>query len=327
MTLLLGKNDLDSAANLLKNGEIVAFPTETVYGLGAALFQPHAINKIFLVKGRPQDNPLIAHVSNFCQIEQIAQDLPPLFYPLFKAFFPGALTCIVPRRDEVPKEVSAGLPSIALRMPSHPIARQLIECLKEPIVAPSANLSGRPSATCADHVLHDFSGKIAAIIDGGSTPFGLESTVISLIGERPVLLRPGAISAASIESIIGQPLIRPSFNQSETPSSPGMKYRHYAPQTPIHLFYKEEELYDYLESRKQEGIYEVLSQKPLSKSLPVFCVWKPLNEPSFYSYLREADHHGREGILIFCDTLLCENEALMNRITKAANRHEPVLVQ
>lgn len=319
MVTRFNKDDIPLAAELLRQGEIVAFPTETVYGLGASIFQPQAIKKIFSAKGRPQDNPLIAHVSDLSQIEQIAQEIPELFYRLQEAFFPGPLTCVLKKSSKVPAEVSAGLSSIALRMPSHPIARQLIECLGEPIVAPSANISGRPSATCPDHVLNDFYGKIAAVIDGGKTPLGLESTVVSLLGERPVLLRPGMISAAAIEAVIGQPLERPLANSPiDSPASPGMKYRHYAPKTPIHLFYEETALYAHLENHSYQMSCDIFSRTPPSKALPLSCTWKPLTEALFYAYLREADLLNRMAILIFCDAQICKNEALMNRITKAA---------
>lgn len=310
MTKVLTCDDLAYAADLLKRGEVVAFPTETVYGLGASIFQPQAISKIFTVKGRPSDNPLIAHVSNFQQIAQIAQDIPQVFYALAEAFFPGPLTVVLRKKSCVPHCVSAGLDSIALRMPRHPVALGLIEALGEPIVAPSANLSGKPSSILCQHVLDDFSGKIAAVIDGGKTEYGIESTVISLIHEVPVLLRPGAISVASIEKVtqvIKQPV------QEGIPIAPGMKYRHYAPKAPITLFFNKKEFFA---SPKALGTSFVLSREPLQ--LPDACQWFPLNTADFYGILRQADASNCQSISIICDEPILQNHALMNRILKAS---------
>ena len=221
MTRIFHESQIEEAVSLLRMGKIIAFPTETVYGLGASIFQPNAISEIFKVKGRPQDNPLIAHVSNLEQVELIAQEIPPTFYDLADRFFPGPLTVVLKKRECVPPIVSAGLQSIALRMPSHRIARKLIESLGEPIVAPSANISGTPSSTRCEHVVEDFKGKIAGVIDGGPAVYGIESTVISLIDDIPVLLRPGAVSLEQLEEVIGKPLLTPSALDLSTPLSPG----------------------------------------------------------------------------------------------------------
>ena len=318
MTQILHEGQISEAVLLLKRGEIVAFPTETVYGLGASIFQPKAISEIFKVKGRPQDNPLIAHVSDLEQIEKIALDIPPVFYALSQQFFPGPLTIVLKRRSSVPSLVSAGLNSIALRMPSHPIARSLIHELGEPIVAPSANISGTPSATRCEHVIQDFHGKIAAVIDGGPARYGIESTVISLIDDHPMLLRPGAIPIQQIEEVTGKQLLVPSALDVSTPLSPGMKYRHYAPRTPVHLFKETRGLQDAVDQDPTLSRM-VLSREKLPFKLPSSCEWFALTAPDFYALLRQADEVGYQQIVIYCDELTLYDLALMNRILKAAS--------
>ncbi|MBX3720052.1 MAG: threonylcarbamoyl-AMP synthase [Parachlamydiales bacterium] len=318
MTRILSEAQITEAASLLKSGSIVAFPTETVYGLGASIFQPQAISNIFKVKGRPQDNPLIAHVSSLEQVERIAQDIPDVFYSLAERFFPGPLTVVLKKNECVPSIVSAGLNSIALRMPSHPIARTLIEAVGEPIVAPSANISGTPSSTRCEHVIHDFDGKIAAVIDGGSAHYGIESTVISLIGEDPMLLRPGAVSTEQLEEVLQKKLIIPSALDLSTPLSPGMKYRHYAPRTPVHLF-KESRLLSESVCNDPMKTRMILSREELTFDLPAACHWFALNAHDLYALLRQADSVGYQEIAIFCDELTLFDLALMNRILKAAS--------
>ncbi len=317
MTRILGEQQILEAAILLKEGSIVAFPTETVYGLGASIFQPQAISEIFNVKGRPQDNPLIAHVSNLKQVEQIACNIPPIFYSLASHFFPGPLTVVLTKQQCVPSIVSAGLNSIALRMPSHPIALDLIKAVGDPIVAPSANISGAPSSTCCEHVLQDFDGKIAAVINGGVAYYGIESTVISLIDGNPMLLRPGAIDVESLEEVLQKKLIFPSFLDLSAPISPGMKYRHYAPRTPIRLFKESRFLWEMVQDDPSISRM-VLSRETLPFELPKACQWFVLNAPDFYARLRQADAIGYQQIFIFCDELIYGDLALMNRILKAA---------
>ncbi len=318
MTRIFNEQQIKEAASLLKNGSIVAFPTETVYGLGASIFQPQAISEIFKVKGRPQDNPLIAHVSNLKQVEQIACNIPPIFYSLAGHFFPGPLTVVLTRQECVPASVSAGLNSIALRMPSHPIAHRLIEAVGEPIVAPSANISGTPSSTHCEHVLQDFEGKIAAVIDGGATHYGIESTVISLMDDNLMLLRPGAVDVESLEKVLQKKLIIPSALDLSTPLSPGMKYRHYAPRTPLQLFNESHALFETVKHDSSMSRM-VLSREKLPFDLPQACQWFALNAPDFYARLRQADAAGYQQISVFCDEQTRYDLALMNRILKAAS--------
>lgn len=316
-TQFLDLSEIEQAANLLKMGELVAFPTETVYGLGAKLFDTEAILSIFKVKGRPSDNPLIAHVSSLSQVEEIADQIPDTFYTLAKQFFPGPLTVVLKRRQNVPGIVSAGLDSIAIRMPSHPIALRLIELVGEPLVAPSANLSGKPSSTQAKHVMEDFSGKIAAVVDGGKTEMGIESTVISLLGEKPILLRPGAITKERIEEVLGYSIESVSASHGEPALSPGMKYRHYAPIAPIKIFETIESLKDYLVGRLSPAPTMILWNEFHKLPFPGLDPFV-LSAKEFYSLLRLADKKQYHEILVLCNQELKSDAALMNRLTKAA---------
>ncbi len=274
---------LQCAAELLKKGEIVAFPTETVYGLGALIFDPDAVAKIFKAKGRPSDNPLIAHICSLTQVDQIARDIPELFYDYAKQYFPGPLTIVLKKHPNVPSIVSGGLDTIAIRMPAHPIANQLIQAVGQPIVAPSANLSGKPSSTEVSHVIADFEGKIAGVIDGGPCHYGIESTVISLIDE-PCILRLGSLH-----------LDLPLATSEQQKSSPGTRYRHYAPKATVRLFSTAEELASYSIERK-------------------YCVIEP-KASNLYSLLRQADEDGFEEILVLCTTT---DRALLDRLYKSS---------
>ncbi len=305
MTQLLKDNfeSIGIAISLLKKGELVAFPTETVYGLGARVFCPSAIRNIFLVKGRPQDNPLIVHVSTFEQIDQMAAFLPKDFFSLSAAFFPGPLTIVLPKNKKVPSIVSGGGETVAIRMPRHPIAYALISEMDEPIVAPSANLSGKPSSTSAQHVLNDFSGKIAAVIDGGSCEVGLESTVISLCGEQPLLLRPGTITRETLEHVLQKSIEVATSTSHHAPLSPGMKYRHYAPEASVYLFHSNEELESHIHAfpnRSRKIVH------PTAETL--------------YAQLRLADAEQYEEVLIICNEHVRSHAALMNRLSKAAEK-------
>ncbi len=223
---------IELAGQYINQGEIVGFPTETVYGLGADALNPEAVAKIFVAKGRPADNPLICHINALNMAEQIA-DFTPLGRTLAQKFWPGPLTIVLPRKEIVPDITTAGLDSVAIRYPLHPIALALIAAAAKPIAAPSANLSGRPSPTTALHVWEDMAGKIPLILDGEPVQIGLESTVVDARGEKPLLLRPGQITAEELAECCGDCL----FPQAATdrPPSPGMKYRHYAPKGQLYL--------------------------------------------------------------------------------------------
>lgn len=228
---------IGEAAALMRRGEVVAFPTETVYGLGADALSEEAIGKIFAVKGRPADNPLIVHLPGPDDIVRVSADpLPEAGRRLAERFWPGPLTLVVRARDEVPASVRGGLGTVAVRVPNHPVALRLISRLERPVAAPSANLSGRPSPTDADAVLADLSGRIPLVLDGGPTEVGVESTVVDITRDPPVLLRPGGTPRKAIEAVVG-PLA--SFSGSGPARSPGMKYRHYAPNIPVRVVTKE----------------------------------------------------------------------------------------
>ncbi|MBQ7858278.1 MAG: threonylcarbamoyl-AMP synthase [Oscillospiraceae bacterium] len=226
-----------TAADIIKNGGLVGIPTETVYGLGANGLDEQAVAKIFEAKGRPQDNPLILHISGPEQIEQFCHHIPQKAYDLAEAFWPGPLTMVLPAKECVPKRTTGGLSTVAVRCPDHHIARAIIRASGVPIAAPSANLSGKPSTTTAQHVYHDHAGKIPLIIDGGACRVGVESTIVDLTEERPRLLRPGGIGPEELLAVLGDLVVDKAVtaqvDKDEVVKAPGMKYRHYAPQEPV----------------------------------------------------------------------------------------------
>ncbi|MCS7132898.1 MAG: L-threonylcarbamoyladenylate synthase [Aigarchaeota archaeon] len=230
---------LRTAAEILRGGGIVAFPTETVYGLAAVVFNEAAVKKIFFAKMRPPDNPLIVHISDISMLDEVAVNVPKKAYNLMETFWPGPLTLILPKHHNVPKTVTGGLDTVAVRMPAHPVAMMLINEVGVPIAAPSANLAGRPSPTTAAHVIRDLYGRIDAIIDAGETIYGVESTVVNILAEPPLLLRPGAYTVEDLERVLGEKITIPEFArgyiEAEDALAPGMKYKHYSPETPIIL--------------------------------------------------------------------------------------------
>ena len=235
-TLLLSAGDKNTpliAAEIIKSGGLVAIPTETVYGLGANGLDPQAVAKIFLAKGRPQDNPLILHVSETGEIEQFCHSIPAAAYKLAERFWPGPLTMVLPARSTVPKCTTAGLPTVAVRCPDNAVTREIIRFSGCPIAAPSANISGKPSTTTAEHVMHDHNGKIDAVVDGGPCRVGLESTIVDLTEDRPRLLRPGGITPEQLLAVLGDLVVDKAvtaqIDKDAVVKAPGMKYRHYAP--------------------------------------------------------------------------------------------------
>ena len=236
-TKRLSQQDIQTAADLLRIGGLVGIPTETVYGLGANGLDPAAVGRIFQAKGRPQDNPLILHIPGAAWLERYCQSIPERAWALAEAFWPGPLTMIVPKGGCIPNEVSCGLDTVGIRLPSHPLARDLIRTAGVPLAAPSANTSGRPSTTTAEHVLRDMDGKIAAILDGGPCGVGVESTVITLALDKPRLLRPGGITLEQLRSVLGEVevdrALYEKIGDDVKVSAPGMKYRHYAPKAPV----------------------------------------------------------------------------------------------
>ena len=236
-TQIFTKENLEIAAKALQQGEIVSFPTETVYGLGAIATSQEAVLKVFEAKGRPSDNPLIVHISDIQQMTSTVEEVPEIALTLAKAFWPGPLTMILKAKPGIyAPALSAGLPTVSFRMPNHPLTLELISKVGIPLVGPSANLSTKPSPTKVEHVFEDMNGRIRGIVDGGSSTVGVESTVIDLTNdEGPVILRPGVITKEQIEAVIGpiQSTVKTTAGEREVPKSPGMKYRHYAPKTPV----------------------------------------------------------------------------------------------
>ncbi len=244
-TQLLPASDeaLALASRLLRDGQLVAFPTETVYGLGANAMDAQAVLRIFAAKGRPGDNPLIVHIHDRSQLDGLCE-VNDAAIRLMDAFWPGPLTMILPKKPAVPCEVTANLDTVAVRMPAHPVALAMLKACGLPIAAPSANRSGKPSPTTAHHVFDDMDGRIPLILDGGESDVGLESTVVSLVGERPCILRPGGVTQAMLEAVVGPvdlagSILRP-LEKGEKALSPGMMYKHYSPDGQVTLIEGEE---------------------------------------------------------------------------------------
>ena len=236
-TLLFSEHETKQAARLLRAGGLVGIPTETVYGLGADGLNPAAVRAIFQAKGRPQDNPLILHIPDSSWLERYCEDIPDTAYALAGRFWPGPLTMVLRRKPAVPDVVTAGLDTVGMRCPAHPVTRAVIQAAGVPVAAPSGNTSGKPSPTTARHMLDDMDGKIDAVLDGGPCAVGVESTIIDLTVVPPRLLRPGGITLEQLREVLGEVAVdaavtRP-LGEGEKPRAPGMKYRHYAPKAPV----------------------------------------------------------------------------------------------
>jgi len=317
------------AAELLKKGEIVALPTETVYGLAADAKNPSAVEKIFSAKGRPQDNPLIVHVGSEKQLSSLIKgDISLKAQLLIDRFWPGPLTIIFNKGAQVPDITSAGLATVAVRMPAHPLILAVIQKSGLPLAAPSANTSGYPSPTKAQHVYADLKGKIPMILDGGSCEVGVESTVIDIRGDKPVILRPGAVSRIKISNLLEEEVILNSSHKKRTAApAPGMKYRHYAPEKNLYIFRSEDirELLQKISQKKAAVIASKQTEIPEGiedniKLLKAFSRKEPAQlGRKLYSLLREldADPNVEE---IYIEKIKAEGigEAVMNRIYKAA---------
>lgn len=244
------------AVDFLNDSEVVAFPTETVYGLGAVATDEKAVRKIFEAKGRPSDNPLIVHIGNIEELPTYIEYIPEVAKKCMEKFWPGPLTIVMKAKAGiVAPSVTAGLNTVGIRMPDHPVALALLQALKKPLAAPSANRSGKPSPTKASHVAEDLEGRISCIIDGGTTGIGLESTVLDVTLDPPVILRPGGVTKEMLEEVIG-PVAQPTLQEQKienTPKAPGMKYTHYAPDAPVYLIEEETNLQKVIDDLQQEG--------------------------------------------------------------------------
>lgn len=316
---------------MIREGSLVAFPTETVYGLGANALDSEAVAKIYIAKGRPSDNPLIVHVANLQMVTDLVTEIPPLAERAMKRFWPGPLTLVMPRSDLVPDCVTAGLQTVAVRMPSHPIALSLIETAGVPVAAPSANRSGRPSPTRAEHVAEDLTGRIAGIIFGDEAQLGVESTVLDVTGDVPEILRPGGVTREMLLEIFDEVRVDPaleSVSSDQTPKSPGQKYRHYAPKAKMTVIqgsfsFKKRMMRELLVDRKGKGV--ILASEELARELPDFEIWslgsieKPeLAANRLFDLLRMCDAREVDWILSEGYSEKGMGAALMNRMRKAA---------
>ena len=331
----IDENAMGEAAELIASGELVAFPTETVYGLGADALHPEASKKIYAAKGRPSDNPLIVHICKFEELESIAKLVPPQARKLADAFWPGPLTMIVWKNDKVPYETTGGMDTVAIRMPDHPIALKLIEqsgCL---IAAPSANTSGKPSPTEAAHVALDLDGKIPMILDGGPVGIGIESTIIDLTEDMPMILRPGYITQQMLEDVLGEEVkIDPGIIASDSltkPKAPGMKYKHYAPKADLVLVDGDADkvvrkINELVQAKKavgqKVGIIATDETKDLYQADIVVSIGAREDEDAIakhlYKILREFDDWNVDAIYSESFATPRIGQAIMNRLLKAA---------
>ena len=325
--------DIAEAGGLLAAGQVVAIPTETVYGLAANALDGDAVLRIFEAKGRPQDNPLIVHISALEQLEDLAEELSPAVYQMAEHFWPGPLTMVVKKKAVIPDRTSAGLDTVGIRMPSHPVARAIIDAAGVPLAAPSANTSGKPSPTTARDVLDDMNGKIPAIVDGGACSVGVESTVVDMTGDWPQILRPGAITEEMIAEAMGAAstdrATLEGLSGDAKVRSPGMKYRHYAPKAPVILY--EGAPWDtfcgILEDMNQSwtGVIcfeEFLPAIKESKSRLVYSLgysWDHAEHARrLFSLLRRFDRTQARRILVQCPRTVGANAGTVNRLRKAA---------
>ena len=327
------KNSIKDAANIIKKGGLVVFPTETVYGLGANGLDEVAVGKIFKAKGRPQDNPLILHVHSMEQIGELVVEIPEIAIRAMERFWPGPLTILFKKSDKVPDIITGGLNTVAIRMPKNHIALELIKSSDCPIAAPSANISGRPSPTSSDHVIQDLMGKVNMIIDGGKTGIGLESTVLDLSGDIPMILRPGGVTLEDLRSIIPSVVEDSSImKENIIPKSPGQKYRHYAPNAEMMVFSGEmdniveriiRETDEYMKKGKTVGIMATDETREFYKEGLVISLGSRNNKETIahnlFNTIRLFDEAKVDIILGEGVDLPDLGVAIMNRMMKAAS--------
>ena len=322
----------DIAAEIIRSGGLVAIPTETVYGLGANGLDETAVAKIFQVKGRPQDNPLILHISGPEQIELFCHHIPQAAYDLADAFWPGPLTMVLPARSNVPNRTTAGLSTVAVRCPDSDVTRAIIRLSGVPIAAPSANISGKPSTTTAQHVLHDHDGRIDAIVDGGACQVGVESTIVDLTEQRPRLLRPGGITPEQLLEVLGDLVVDKAvtaqIDKDEVVKAPGMKYRHYAPAEPVVIVSgSREKAAEYIHRHFEPGDRVLCFEE----ELPLYAGCNPLSygqeadvntlSAGLFAALRELDDPTIHQVYARCPVGGGVAYAVQNRLKKAAAFH------
>ncbi len=320
------------AAEIIRGGGLVAIPTETVYGLGANGLDENAVAKIFEAKGRPQDNPLILHICGAEQIDDFCAQVPESAYALAEAFWPGPLTMVLPAKDIVPKRTTGGLATVAVRCPDSAVTRQIIRLSGVPLAAPSANLSGKPSTTTADHVLHDHVGKIPLIVDDGPCRVGVESTIVDLTEERPRLLRPGGITPEQLMEVLGELVVDKAvtaqIDQDAVVKAPGMKYRHYAPERPVIIVSgSREKAAAYIQAHFVPGdrvlcfeeelvLYENCGPLSYGREADVNTL-----SAGLFAALRELDGEGTGTVYARCPVGGGVAYAVQNRLKKAAAFH------
>ena len=319
-TLILteGKEDIEKAAEIIRGGGLVAFPTETVYGLGANALDAAAVSKVYAAKGRPSDNPMIVHIADIAMLDDIAEEVTDDMRRVMDAFWPGPITMIVKRRPVVPDITTGGLDTVGIRFSSNPIAQALIKASGCPIAAPSANLSGKPSPTTADHVVNDMMGRIDAIIKGGSCEHGIESTVMDMTGVIPMILRPGVITSKVISEVLGKtvkldPTLNARLSEDFKPRAPGMKYQHYAPKADMKIFSGDPEKVKAAISAEKEKL-EKAGQK-----VKVISFEDPVSAAkTLFAELRDADLEGVDVILAEALPEEGLGFSVMNRMLKSA---------
>lgn len=318
------KSGIETACQILKNGGVVGIPTETVYGLAANAFDPKAIEKIFGAKGRPQDNPLIVHIANIETVYEIVKDIPQTALRCAEKFWPGPLTIVLNKTDKIPSCVSAGLSTVAIRMPSNQTAREVISKSGLPLAAPSANISGSPSPTTAEHVVNDLDGKIDAVLMGENCNVGVESTVISLAGEKPVLLRPGGITLEQLREVLPDITVNKAvlseLESGETAASPGMKYKHYAPKTETYLV-EGENFADFV-NQKSDAVAVCFAEEESDINIPKIIYGEKAHPETLaqniFSVLREVDNSSAKCAYIHAPEKDGIGLAVYNRLIRAA---------
>ena len=335
-TKRLTQHDIEEAAAILRDGGLLGIPTETVYGLGANGLNEEAVAHIFEAKGRPQDNPLILHIPDASWLERYCKEIPLTAYQLAKAYWPGPMTMILKRKDIVPTAVTAGLDTVGMRCPAHPLCREIIAASGVPVAAPSGNTSGRPSPTTAQHMLEDMDGKINAIVDGGPCSVGVESTIIDLTETPARLLRPGGITLEQLEAVLGEVAVDPAVTRlmgaGEQPKAPGMKYRHYAPKAPVTVVTgdpKKSAEYIAAHAGAEDGIICFDEFLPLftrrSETRPVMDLGpagdKEEQARHIFDALRSFDHTSVPAIWAQCPDTTGIGLAIANRLNKAAGFH------
>lgn len=322
------ENEIARAGELLKKGKLVAIPTETVYGLAASAYNEEAVENIFIAKGRPNDNPLIVHIADEKPLSDIAKEIPETASICMKAFWPGPFTAVVPKSDKIPLAVSGGLETVAIRMPKHPVARAIIKAAGVPLAAPSANLSGSPSPTTAQHVIEDLMGRVDAIVSGDDSKVGVESTVVTFAANPPRLLRPGGITVEQLKELLPDLVIDPAVlsepEKGQKVASPGMKYKHYSPKASVTMVSADNKAFaEYC--NKNSKVYDMVlgfEEDRENITLPFESLGKEKDYRSqaelLFTRLREIDQKGYKNVVAHAPEKKGVGLAVYNRLIRAA---------